>query len=60
MHILEQLKNNKGTVSSKVGKELAQEVLKGDSEILEKAVMLTTYAQTIKERKTYGLGLLKL
>lgn len=40
MPILEQLQNNKGTISSALGKSLAKEVLKGKTEILTEAVRL--------------------
>jgi hypothetical protein len=43
MKILQKLKNNKGTVSSALGKSLAQEVLKGDMEILKEAVGLILF-----------------
>ena len=41
--LLEKLRNNKGTVSSQLGKELAQEVLNGDKGILKDAVSLVSY-----------------
>jgi hypothetical protein len=40
MGILSRLQNNKGTVSSALGKALAFEVLKGDKEILNEAIEL--------------------
>jgi HEAT repeat protein len=40
MSILPQLLNNKGTISSKLGKALAQQVLDADSAILDEAVTL--------------------
>jgi hypothetical protein len=43
MKILSKLQNNKGTVSSALGKSLATEVLKGDSEILNEAIELISY-----------------
>ena len=42
MSILKQLQNNKGTVSSALGKSLAKEVLKGKISILSEAVQLVT------------------
>ena len=42
MDLLNLLKSNKGTVSSALGKELAQKVLKGDTSILNDAVKKTT------------------
>lgn len=43
MKLLDKLRNNKGTVSSKLGKELAMEVLNGNNQLLEDAVSLVTY-----------------
>ncbi|MBU0591014.1 HEAT repeat domain-containing protein [Candidatus Micrarchaeota archaeon] len=43
MSILNQLQQNKGAVSSKLGKELAEKVLKGDKVILKEAVRLCTF-----------------
>ena len=43
MSILEALKNNKGTVSSALGKELAQQALAGEMEILREAIDLCTW-----------------
>ena len=43
MSILPQLKKNKGTVSSALGKALAQEVLAGTAAILEEAIELLAY-----------------
>ena len=37
MSILSQLENNKGTISSKLGKALAQQALDGDRAILDEA-----------------------
>ena len=37
MSILPQLENNKGTISSKLGKALAQQALEGDRAILDEA-----------------------
>jgi hypothetical protein len=42
MSILTQLQNNKGTVSSALGKSLAKDVLKGNTGILSEAVQLVT------------------
>lgn len=44
--IFEQLKNNKGTVSSELSKRLAFEVLAGNIEILKEAIELTVYELT--------------
>ena len=43
MSILKQLQNNKGTVSSALGKALAEEVIKGNKQILKEAVELISY-----------------
>lgn len=43
MSLLEQLKNNKGTVSSALGKSLAEQVLKENNKILIEAVKLITF-----------------
>jgi hypothetical protein len=43
MKILSKLQNNKGLVSSVLGKSLAQEVLKGDREILKEAIDLVVF-----------------
>jgi len=49
--LLEKLQNNKGTVSSKLGKELAEEVLKGNESILHDAISLVSYdLHNIKEK----------
>ncbi len=43
MKLLNQLKNNKGTVSSALGKTLAQEALKGNNDILSEAFELVLF-----------------
>jgi len=43
MSILSKLQNNKGTVSSSLSKSLAQQVLKGDSDILIEAINLISF-----------------
>jgi hypothetical protein len=43
MKLLEKLKKNKGTVSSALGKSLAQEALKGDGGILNEAIGLISF-----------------
>jgi hypothetical protein len=44
MSIFEQLSRNKGTVSSALGKALAQKVLnEGETNILSECIALTTY-----------------
>lgn len=41
--LIDKLKNNKGTVSSKLGKELAIEILNGDENLLKEAIDLVIY-----------------
>lgn len=49
--LIEKLRKNKGTISSKLGKELAEEVLNGDESILKDAVKLVSYElDNIKEK----------
>lgn len=43
MSVFEQLTRNKGTVSSALGKELAQRVLRGETDILDEAIKLSSY-----------------
>lgn len=43
MNLLDQLRDNKGTVSSALGKKLAAEVLAGNHGMLEEAVLLASY-----------------
>ncbi|NLF82724.1 MAG: hypothetical protein GX568_01915 [Candidatus Gastranaerophilales bacterium] len=43
MSIFEQLQKNKGTTSSALGKELANEVLRGNNDILMEAIQLVSY-----------------
>jgi hypothetical protein len=43
MSILSKLQNNKGTVSSSLGKSLGQQVLKGDPDILSEAINLISF-----------------
>ncbi len=59
MSILEALKENKGTVSTALSKELADKVLAGDGAILEEAVDLTTYMLTNKKEKNVRCGAAK-
>jgi hypothetical protein len=44
MSILPQLQENRGTISSRLGKSLAQDVLQGDVEILAEAVTLLAHS----------------
>jgi len=43
MSILSKLQNNKGTVSSSLGKSLGQQVLKGDRDILSEAINIISF-----------------
>jgi hypothetical protein len=43
MQLLERLQTNKGTVSSALGKTLANQILTGDKDILEKCIEYSTY-----------------
>ncbi len=58
--LLEQLKNNKGTVSSKLGKELATKVVNGELDILEQAVELVSYEADNKKSKNIRAGAAKI
>lgn len=59
MSIFNQLKENKGTVSSALGKELAREVLEGDPDILEEAIELVSYQVEDKKSKSIRAGAAK-
>jgi len=60
MDLLEQLKCNKGTVSSALGKELALEVLNGDKTLLEQAIDLVTYDLENQNAKGIRAGAAKI
>jgi len=60
MSILSQLQNNKGTISSTLGKMLAIEVLSGDSAILNEAIDLTTFKAADKKEKNVRAGAAKI
>ena len=60
MSIFSQLQNNKGTVSSALGKELAAKVLLGDISILDEAISLTTYEVENKKEKNVRSGAAKI
>ncbi len=60
MDLFERLSNNKGTVSSVLGKELAVQVLAGDDLMLEKAVELTRYDLDNVESKNIQTGAAKI
>lgn len=58
--LFEELKNNKGTVSSKLGKELALKVLDGDKTILQEAIELVIYDLANKSSKSIRAGAAKI
>ena len=60
MDLLDQLKNNKGTVSSALGKELAKRVLDGDKSILEQAVDYVSYDLGNQKSKGIRAGAAKI
>jgi len=60
MDLLELLKNNKGTVSSALGKELAQKVLSGDESILPDAVELSIFEPENEKAKNVRSGAAKI
>jgi predicted subunit of tRNA(5-methylaminomethyl-2-thiouridylate) methyltransferase len=60
MDLFDQLKNNKGTVSSALGKELAEKVLKGDKSILEQAIDYVSYDLDNQNSKGIRAGAAKI
>jgi len=58
--IIEQLRNNKGTVSTELSKRIASEVLSGNAEILKEAIELTSYALSDKKEKNIRSGAAKI
>lgn len=60
MKIFKLLQDNKGTVSSALGKELAQKALNGKNEIINEAVDLITYQPTEEEAKNIRAGAAKI
>jgi len=60
MSIYMLLKNNKGTVSSALGKELANEVLGGKIEILMEAIELVNYKLDNSKAKSIRAGAAKI
>lgn len=60
MDLLDQLANNKGTVSSALGKELAERVLKGDKSILEQAIGYVSYDLDNQKSKGIRAGAAKI
>jgi hypothetical protein len=60
MNIFEQLSNNKGTVSSALGKALAQKVLKGQIGILSECIELSSFEAEIPAQKHIRSGAAKV
>ncbi len=60
MSIFNQLQKNKGTVSSALGKELAQKVLNGNIEILNEAIELCVYEPDEDKGKNVRSGAAKI
>lgn len=60
MDLLTRLQNNKGTVSSALGKELALEVVNGDHELLQEAIVLINYQTGNKKAKGVRAGAAKI
>jgi len=60
MSILEQLSNNKGTVSSALGKTLAQKVLNGQTNILSECIDLSSYEAEAPAKKHIRSGAAKV
>ena len=60
MKLLELLKENKGTVSSALGKELALEVLNGNTVILSEAINYSSYEPDNLKAKSIRAGAAKI
>jgi len=60
MSLLEILRENKGTVSSALGKELAQQVLNGNIELLNEALVYTSYDPENIKSKSIRAGAAKI
>lgn len=60
MELLDLLKQNKGTVSSALGKELALQVLSGNLELLKEAVEHTSYDSENPKSKSIRAGAAKI
>ena len=60
MSIFEQLSNNKGTVSSALGKSLAQKVLNGQIEILSECIDLVSFEASVPAQKNIRSGAAKV
>ncbi len=60
MEIFELLKNNKGTTSSALGKDLAIKVLNGDDSILQEAIKYVSYDLENEKSKSIRAGAAKI
>lgn len=60
MNLFELLQNNKGTVSSALGKELAAKVLEGDHTILKDAIQYVSYDLENPKSKNVRAGAAKI
>jgi hypothetical protein len=60
MAIIDQLRENKGTVSSQLGKDLAQMILSGKSDCLKEAIELSSYRLESKSDKNIRAGAAKI
>ena len=60
LSLLDQLKTNKGTVSSALGKELANEVLAGNEKMLKEAIRYTSYDPDNIASKSIRAGAAKI
>jgi hypothetical protein len=60
MELFKLLENNKGTVSSALGKELANKVIGGELTILNEAIELCTYIHEDKKAKRIRAGAAKI
>ena len=60
MTLFEQLEQNKGTISSALGKELAKKVLNGNTEILSEAINYTSFDPHNKKAKSIRAGAAKI
>lgn len=60
MNIFETLSQNKGTVSSALGKNLAKEVLEGQTQILLECIDLSSYEAGLKTKKHIRSGAAKV
>jgi hypothetical protein len=60
MDLFEMLENNKGTVSSELGKEIAQQILNGKIKYLKEAVNLTIYDYKNSKVKNIRAGAAKI